>query len=153
MLVALGFFGLQSLADLAQTAWLFFGFNLSLGPLLGFARGITLRVWPDATGRVMMRGALLTLVLWVATFAMRSVASVAEAKSGCIVGTSTARYAPASCRDNRSPIPGRLRALAGSRPRLRLTRAARMIDEPPRRMIDRLRANELGRIHHGLAQH
>ena len=55
--VALGFVGLQSLTDLAQSAWLFLGFNLSLGLLLGFARGITLRVWPDATGRVMMRGA------------------------------------------------------------------------------------------------
>lgn len=88
--IALAFIGLQGLTDPAQTSWLFLGVNLSLGVVLGFARGMTFRVWPEMNGRALMRGTLLTLLLWVATFAIRFAASVVEAKLGFIVGAGTA---------------------------------------------------------------
>jgi hypothetical protein len=83
--LVLVYFGLQGLTNPDAIAWLLLGINLSLGVALGFARGMTFRVWPDADGQALMRGTMLTLLLWVATFMVRLAASFVEARMGFAV--------------------------------------------------------------------
>jgi hypothetical protein len=78
----LAYFGLQGLSDLDATGWLLLGINVSLGVGLGFVRGTSFRVWTDQAGQALMRGSSLTLVLWLATFALKIGLSVAERQLG-----------------------------------------------------------------------
>jgi hypothetical protein len=80
--VVLAFFGLQGLGALDATGWLLLGFSMSLGVVLGFARGTTFRVWTNERGRALMRGTALTLVLWLATFAVKIGVSMVERQMG-----------------------------------------------------------------------
>lgn len=65
--------GLQGLNQLSATGWLVLGVNASLGLRLGLLRGMSVRVWNDARGVALMRGTSLTLILWLATIAVRIV--------------------------------------------------------------------------------
>ena len=78
----LAYFGLQGLSALDATGWLLLGLSLSLGVVLGFARGTTFRVWTDQHGQLLMRGTSLTLALWLATFAVKISLSIAERQIG-----------------------------------------------------------------------
>ncbi|HYW87830.1 MAG TPA: hypothetical protein VFB50_08675 [Chloroflexota bacterium] len=82
--LALAYFGLQGLGQISSTGWLLLGVNLSLGVGLGLARGMTFRVWAGEQGEALMRGTALTLVLWVATIAVRIVLSIAEVRFGLV---------------------------------------------------------------------
>src|SRR5262249_40367235 len=67
----LAYLGFQGLLSLDQTGWLLLAVNLSLAVVLGLVRGTSVRVWVDEHGQALMRGTALTLVLWVATIAVR----------------------------------------------------------------------------------
>src|SRR5579871_3578389 len=58
--LVLAYLGLQSLGQLDSTGWLLLGVNLSVGLVLGLARGMTLRVWTGQQGEALMRGTRLT---------------------------------------------------------------------------------------------
>lgn len=45
--------------------------NLGLGAVLGVGRGATVKVWRGADGVLMSQGTLLTLGLWLVSFAIR----------------------------------------------------------------------------------
>jgi hypothetical protein len=79
---ALLYFGLQGLAELDSTGWLLLGFSLSLAMALGVARGLTFRVWTDTSGQAWMRGGVPTLLLWIATIAVKAALTLAEIKFG-----------------------------------------------------------------------
>jgi hypothetical protein len=88
---ALLYFGLQGLGDLDSTSWLLLGISLSLAIVFGAARGMSFRVWTDASGQAVMRGGGLTIVLWLATFAAKALLTFAEIKLGLgTAGTSAA---------------------------------------------------------------
>jgi hypothetical protein len=89
--LALAYFGLQGLNTLDQAGWLLLAVSLSLGVGLGFLRGLSFRVWTDANGEAFMRGGMSTLVLWLATFAVKALLSVVELDFGlAAVASSTA---------------------------------------------------------------
>ena len=56
--------------------------SLSLGIALGFARGMTFRIWTGPAGQALMRGTALTFGLWVLTFAVKIGITFAEARLG-----------------------------------------------------------------------
>ena len=85
------YFGLQGLGDLDSIGWLLLGLSISLAIAFGVARGLTFRVWTDASGQALMRGGVLTLVLWVATIGVKVGLTFAEIKLGLAAeSTSTA---------------------------------------------------------------
>ncbi len=84
----LAVFGLQDLSRLDTPGWVLLAVSLSLGVGLGFARGVTIRVWVSAAGPALMRGTGVTLVLWLATIAVRTGLAAYAGFSG--MGTSTA---------------------------------------------------------------
>jgi hypothetical protein len=45
--------------------------NVAVAAVLGFARGWTVRVWRDAQGFLMRQGTILTVALWVLSFAVK----------------------------------------------------------------------------------
>jgi len=80
--LVLASFGLAGLNQLDGMGWLLLALNVGIAALLGFARGTTFRVWTDASGRAVMRGTSLTLVLWLATFAVKIALLVLERQIG-----------------------------------------------------------------------
>jgi hypothetical protein len=80
--LVLAYVGLTGLGQLDGTGWLLLALNVSLAAVLGFARGTTFRVWTDAAGRAVMRGTGPTLVLWLATFAVKIGLSAFERQIG-----------------------------------------------------------------------
>jgi len=85
---ALAVFGARDLVLLDTSGWVLLAISSSLGVGLGFARGVTFRVWVAAHGTALMRGTALTLLLWVATIAIKTGLSVFAGYSG--IGTNTA---------------------------------------------------------------
>jgi hypothetical protein len=45
--------------------------NVAIAAVLGFARGWTVRVWQNAQGIVMRQGTVLTVALWIVSFALK----------------------------------------------------------------------------------
>ena len=86
---ALLYFGLQGLGDLDSTGWMLLGVGMSLGIAFGVARGMTFRVWTDASGQAVMRGGGLTVVLWVATIAAKALLTFIEIKLGLAAGATS----------------------------------------------------------------
>ena len=80
--LALLYFGLQDVGQLDSAGWVILTASLSLAVALGFARGLTFRVWHGPDGRALMRGTPLTLGLWVLTLAVKIGLTFAEAKLG-----------------------------------------------------------------------
>ena len=80
--LALLYFGLQGVSQLDSAGWVLLTASLSLGVALGFARGMTFRIWIGPTGQALMRGGGLTLGLWVLTFAVKIGLTYAEARLG-----------------------------------------------------------------------
>jgi hypothetical protein len=92
------YFGLQGVGQLDAVGWVILTASLSLGVALGFARGITFRIWPSVDGRVLMRGTALTLMLWVLTIAVKIGLAYAEAQLGygADVANSSVTFLPAA---------------------------------------------------------
>jgi hypothetical protein len=80
--LALLFFGLQGVSQLDSAGWVIMSASLSLGVALGFARGMTFRIWMGPAGQALMRGSALTLGLWVLTFVVKIGMTYAEARLG-----------------------------------------------------------------------
>lgn len=71
LLLVLGAVGLYEVAqyadrhhDVPLLAWGLLIVSLVLAAVLGVARGLTMRVWRDATGQLLQRGTPVTLALW-----------------------------------------------------------------------------------------
>ncbi len=89
--LALVYFGISNgVGQLDSTAWILLGLNLSLGVALGVVRGMSLQVWTNERGDALMRGTRVTLLLWLATIAVKVGLSVLERQIGFGVGFSTA---------------------------------------------------------------
>ena len=110
--LVLAYFGLQSVGQLDSIGWLLLGINVSLGVALGFARAATLRIWTGEQGEALMRGTALTLVLWLATIAVRAVMSIAEVKLGfgATVATGAESLLPAAVTIGAQSLVAYLRA-------------------------------------------
>jgi hypothetical protein len=79
---ALLYFGLQGLGELDSTGWLLLGVSVSLAITLGAARGVTFHLSTDAQGQALMRGTVLTVVLWIATITAKAVLTWLEIRLG-----------------------------------------------------------------------
>src|SRR5215831_19067191 len=70
----IGYFGVRSVVRTPPETALaitFFVINVVAGVVLGLARGASTRVWQASDGVWMRSGTLLTLVLWIASIAVR----------------------------------------------------------------------------------
>jgi hypothetical protein len=96
--LALLYLGIQRVDQLDSTGWVLLGAGVSLGVVLGFARGVTFRIWTGPDGRAVMRGTPLTLMLWVLTFAVKIALTFGEARFGlgADVGNSAVTFLPAA---------------------------------------------------------
>jgi len=96
--LVLAYFGLAGLSQLDGTGWLLLALNVGIASVLGFARGTTFRVWTDASGRAVMRGTALTLILWLATFAVKIGLIVLERQIGLgnLASSSAETWLPAA---------------------------------------------------------
>jgi hypothetical protein len=71
---ALTVFGLYLIGQHPPTGALdivLLGVNLTVGIVLGFGRGYSMRYWRDAAGSWMRQGTILTFGLWVLMFGLR----------------------------------------------------------------------------------
>ncbi len=93
--VALGYFGAQGLQQLDSTGWLLLAISTSVGIGLGFLRGMSSRVWISSTGDALVRSTRLTLVLWLATIAVKFALSFAEVRFGLATAASISSTAEA----------------------------------------------------------
>jgi hypothetical protein len=81
--LALALFGISNgFGQLNSTAWMLLGLNLSLGVVLGVMRAMSFRLWTNERGEALIRGTRVTLLLWLATLAVKVGLSVVEQRTG-----------------------------------------------------------------------
>jgi hypothetical protein len=81
-------FGQSGFGQLDSTGWAVLAVNLALSIGLGVVRGNSFRLWLGPSGEALMRASYLTLLLWLATIAVKLVLVVVENRTG-LAATST----------------------------------------------------------------
>jgi hypothetical protein len=95
--IGLFVYGLTGIGSLDATGFALLGVNVLLALGFGVARASTMRIWTSSRGELLMRGTVLTLVLWALTIGARLGVYAVERSAGLgLPSTGAALLIPAA---------------------------------------------------------